>query len=141
MTLAALQKAIAAGLAADEWILQHKATVLAEDQGDIEAAVAEAVARIGIVAMVVTPELTVLSHDGDAVAARAAVRVVIYEEPAINRARAGHCTALQLGERILILSRAWPGATPESLRQQPAGEDGVTVDVAIAMQIIHDATE
>jgi hypothetical protein len=141
MTLAALQLAIASSLAADEWILQHGATVLAEDQGDIEAAVAEAVARIGIVAMVVTPELTVISHDGDAVSARAAVRVVIYEEPAINRARAGYCTALQLGERILILSRAWPGATPESLRQQPAGEDGVTVDAAIAMQIIHDATE
>ena len=141
MTLAALQRAIATGLASDEWILQHGASVLSEDQGDIEAAVAEAVARIGIVAMVVTPELTVVSHDGEAVAARAAVRVVIYEEPAVNRARSGYCTALQLGERILIASRSWTGATPESLRQEPAGEAGVTVTASLSMQFIHDTTE
>lgn len=141
MTLAALQRALVASLLEDPWIAEHGAAVLAEDQRDTEAAVEEAIARLGIVAVVVTPGFTVTSHDGDAVAGTAAIRVAIYEEPALNRARAGHCTALQLGERILILSRAWPGATPESLRQATAGEGGVTVDAAIAMQIIHDATE
>lgn len=141
MTLAALQRALVVSLLEYPWIAEHGAAILAEDQRDTETAVEEAIARLGIVAVVVTPGFTVTSHDGDAVAGTAAIRVAIYEEPALNRARAGHCTALQLGERILILSRAWPGATPESLRQATAGEGGVTVDAAIAMQIIHDATE
>ena len=141
MTLASLQRALVDSLMTDPWIVEHGATILAEDQRDTEAVVEEAIARLGIVAVVVTPGFTVTSHDGDAVAGRADVRVAIYEEPALNRTRAGYCTALQLGERILILSRAWPGATPESLRQEPAGESGVTVTTALSMQIIHDTTE
>ncbi|NLF85153.1 MAG: hypothetical protein GX571_03485 [Lentisphaerae bacterium] len=141
MTLAALQRALVVSLLADPWIAEHGAAVVAEDQGDTEAAIDGAMARAGIVAVVVTPGFTVTSHDGDTVAGRADVRAAIYEEPALNRTRAGYCTALQLGERILILSRAWPGATPESLRQEPAGESGVTVTAAISMQIIHDTTE
>jgi hypothetical protein len=141
MTLAALQLAIVAGLSTEPYIVEHAATILAEDQGDIEAAVAEAVARMGLVAMVVTPEFTVTGRDGAVVTGTAAVRIVIYEEPIINRARPNYCTALALGEHILILSKSWTAASPVRIRQDPAGENGVTVEVGIDMSIIHDATE
>ena len=137
MTLSDLQVAIVQSLGEDAWIAERGVSVVAEDRGDAAAAIDEAVLRAGIVAVVVTPELAVEGHDGAQVAGRVAVRIAIYEEPALNRARAGHCTALQLGERILSLAAGWPNATPERLRQEAAGDSGVAVDVAIAMMIIH----
>lgn len=142
MTLAALQRAIAAALSANPWIVEHGATILAEDQGDLETAVAEAVARMGIVGMVVTPEFEETSRDGAVSSGPATISIVIYEEPASNRARANSCTALALGEHILILSRTWDGTTPPSrIRQEPAGDNGVTVTVTLTMQLIHDAAQ
>lgn len=141
MTLAQLQRWIVDQLLADAWIIEHDCVILAEDQGDIETAVNEAVGRLGIVGMVVTPEARALGQDGSVVSLTASIRIVIYEEPVTNRHRANYCTALALAERVLLLARTWPSCTLEGLRQEPAGDQGVTVETSLTMRIVHDDGE
>ncbi len=145
MTLSSYQLEAARALTEDSQLLEHEVTALAENQGDIEAAVEAAVARVGICAMVVTPAATVTSVDEGVVAIQAALRIIVYETPQVNRHRANAWTALDAAERIFELISTWPGVTPESIRQrdisaQGMPEDGIAVDIAASVSLIHGAT-
>lgn len=137
-TLAQLQLSITDYLNKDPWLIQHHVTTLAENRGDIESLVAEAVSRIGLCAVVFTPSFDPTAEDG-VVYGTAAVRVVVYEEPAANRHRAGHCTALDAAERIHILLRSYPNLTMGPLRMVDVG-DGIAFETIATAHIAHGVT-
>lgn len=139
MTLSELQQLVVTELTSDPHLLAADLITLAEDQGDIETELTQALQRTSLVALVVTPEFTATQQDGLTLAGTAALRIAIYEMPSLNRARANHLTALQAAEHIIALALQWPGTTIESLRQTPVDDDhgGITVEVALNTYIIH----
>lgn len=143
MKLTEVQELVAAELNADPWLVERHVTSLAENKGDIEHEVESAISRVGLLALVVTPEFTATQQDGGTLAGTAAVRIALYEIPATNRARAGHCTALEAAEHIARLALGWPSTTIESLRQSPVDDDqgGITVELALTMHIVHTSEE
>lgn len=73
---------------------------LAENKGDIAAAVDAAVARVGACAMVATPSFKSESEASRAIVGTADVIVQVFETPAVNRSRAGFLTALDAAELV-----------------------------------------
>lgn len=85
---------------------------LAENKGDIAAAVEAAVARSGACAMVATPSFKSESEASRSIVGTADVIVQVFETPAVNRARAGFVTALDAAELVaaalnLAQAEAW----------------------------------
>lgn len=136
MTLADLQQQTVAALERDPWLIEREVIALAENRGDIEAAVAEAIARIGICAFVATPGFTPELHDG-ALSGTGELRIIIYEEPPINRARAAYCTALDAAEHIYTVMRAWDNLVHGPMRQIEIQDAGVAVEIAATVHILH----
>ena len=134
-TLAQLQISIADYLSTDPWLIEHNVGVLSENKFDIEAAGREAVSRVGICAVVFTPGLEPRSED-ELVVGEAAIRVVVYEEPAANRYRANHCTALDAAERIHVSLRAYPNLAMGALRMVDVG-DGLAYEAIATAHIAH----
>lgn len=143
MTLISLQHDIASILAADEWLLIHHVSALAENIGDIEQEIAAAVGKTGIVAIIVTPEFKPESQDGTELAGTAALRIMFYEQPLINRSRAGYATALAAAEYVMQLSLNWPATTIEMLQQAPVDDDqgGLSVELSLQVHIVHKPTQ
>ncbi len=137
MTLIQLQHQIRDLLAQDEHLATHQLAVFAEDQGDLEQAVDEAVARLGLVAMVATPSLEVTGQDGATIHGPATVLIRVYERSSTARALPGHLTALAAAEHILSLSSTWNNTTPISLAQEPINDDEIIVTVTLRVHIIH----
>jgi hypothetical protein len=73
---------------------------LAENKGDIIAAIDSAIAQVGICALVVTPTFKADSEASRRIVGTIDVVVQVFETPAVNRTRAGYLTALDTAELI-----------------------------------------
>jgi hypothetical protein len=110
-TLSDLQTEITALIAADAALAAARLSAVAQNRKDVVGEVNERVAKIGICAIVITPKARAdgAAACGPLVSIEAVVRVA--EKPVVNRARAGHVTALDAAERIAVLLHA---VTPAS---------------------------
>lgn len=102
---------------------------LAENKGDIAAAVEAAVARSGACAMVATPSFKSESEASRSVVGTADVIVQVFETPAVNRARAGAISALDAAELIAA-----------ALNLSAAGTFGTLVFRSLDSAAVNDAT-
>lgn len=101
------QESIVAILAADPWLLEHAVTAVAENRLDVEAAIDTALASVGMVATVVTPDVEGIgTYQGAVIAEIPEMTVSVSESVAINRERPNACTALDAAVRMTQLLHA-----------------------------------
>lgn len=130
--LASLQSAIADRLRAEELVSRPPSIdIVEEDRGDLDAAIARAVGRTGIVVTIETPGLR--STDDNRRAMEASILIEVQENVPVNRGPAGsQRTWLTLSEKIMALLIDWPppgGWTPlefGSVARQGPGTPVVT---------------
>lgn len=108
--LSSLQSAIATRLRESDLISQAPAIdVLEEDKGDLDANIAKAVGRLGIVVSIETPALRP-GDEGQPVQ-EAAVIISVQENVPINRGPAGsQRTWLSVAEHVIAMLVGWPPA-------------------------------
>ncbi len=99
MTLSSIQQGIAAILQADPYLLQAQAEAIYENDGDLDAKIRTALAKLGLMVLVLTPACR-RNGAGSYIDATVTVVIQVAEHPVINRARAGHVTALDMAEHI-----------------------------------------
>jgi hypothetical protein len=133
MTLSDIQQGVAALLKEDAFLLQSQAEPVFENDGDLETKIAYALAALGLMVLVLTPSVR-RNGSGAIIDGTVSVAVQIAEIPTVNRARSGHCTALDMAEHVAAVldNRAIPPA------QQPlsfVSLDPVTATESLAYTV------
>jgi hypothetical protein len=132
--LADLQTLVAALFSEDTALTSRSVAVLAEQRGDIETAVEDAVARLGVVAIVMSSGGTFLGDDpagGGPLLEDQGLTVRVLETPSLNRSRTPHATALQVAEHVACKGHA-EGLHLREIRIYDAGEEMSAYDVVFA---------
>ena len=111
MTLSSIQQGTAELLQADPFLRQSQAEPIFENDGDLESKVQHALAALGLMVLVLAPNVR-RNGAGAIIDATATVVVQVVEIPTINRARAGYCTAIDMAEHVasILDNRAIPPA-------------------------------
>lgn len=104
-TLADVQELLCAYIDSDPVVIHGKVKVLAENKGVIEALVDGALANIGICAVVLTPSAAFegATPEGNLLCRASEVRVQVFENPTLNRNKAGRFTALEIAEHLAVV--------------------------------------
>ena len=106
MTLSNLQLAVVEVLSRDPWLVKRNATVLAEDKGNIFAAIQTALQKMRLAVVVSTPRLAGDAPDSFIPTGNSDVVVSCFETPLLNRGVANRTTALNAAERVAcVLAR------------------------------------
>ena len=100
MELLDVQKYIVEAINADPTLADAGVKAVPEDLGDAFSAVDEALAELGICALVQLPKFAPNSNAAKNAVGIATVAVVVTEIPQTNREQAGHVNALSAAERI-----------------------------------------
>jgi hypothetical protein len=118
MTILGFQQAMADLLAADAWFAARGVVALAEDSKDVDPGIAEAMAGVGICAVVMTPRLAWLGvgADGADLWEVSELSVAVRENVPANRARPDFGTALDAAVRAGRVLRS-DICSPQSVRQ------------------------
>jgi hypothetical protein len=120
-------------IAQNEWLASRHVTAIPESRADAAAAIDAAYAMFGLSALVMTPSFVASGSQEDGqVPGNATVVVQVAEIPAINRASAGHATALAAAQRIGIAGSVWAGARLTNLAMVDLKD--LTEEEAVAYQ-------
>ncbi len=123
----AFQETIAGLLAADAWLRERKVSIVAENRLDVEAEIDAALAGVGMVATIITPDVEGIgTYDGCVVAELPEFVVSVAELVAINRSRPEACTAIDAAARIVELLHG-ETRTFRAIRQTYEPERGLVI--------------
>lgn len=99
--ISALQQELADTITADSWCVSHGLKCYPENRGDIDFLIESAIDKLGIVAIVTTPELEYMGKNADGnVWSIPSLQIAVSEISVTNRSRANFATVLTTATRI-----------------------------------------
>jgi hypothetical protein len=126
-TINDFQEILADILSADTWLREHDVSIVPENRLEVESEIEAALAGVGMVATIVTPDVEGIgTYEGCVVAELPEFIISVAELVAINRSRPGACTALDAAARIVELLHG-ETRTFRAIRQTYEPERGLVI--------------